>query len=238
MTLKRGTKRFYQTAAAEEIADGYAVTLDGKPIKTPAGKALVLDQRLAEAIANEWDSQGAFIEPDTMPLTRYANTVVDRVEPRRAEVAEELAKFANNDLLCYREAMASELMRRQAAAWDPWLAWAADRYGAELAVGQGVTHLEQPAEAVEALRRAIAEHDPHRLAVLHTAITITGSAVLGLAFVSGELSAEGAFAAAHVDELFQEERWGRDKEAHLARTRRLSELEAGGSYLSLLPARG
>jgi chaperone required for assembly of F1-ATPase len=233
--VKRGAKRFYKTVTVGAESNGFVILLDGKSVKTPTGHALhVPFHGLAEAIASEWRGQGNFIDPQTMPLTRYANTVIDRVEPRRAELVADLAKYAGHDLLCYREATATQLMQRQAVVWDPWLAWAADRYGVDLIVGQGVGHIEQPGEALEALRAAIAAHDSHRLAVLHTGTTITGSAVLGLAFTARALDAREAFAAAHVDELFQEERWGVDSEAQQARARKLAELKAGESYLALL----
>ncbi len=234
--MKRGIKRFYEQVYAGEVDDGFAVRLDGKPIKTPGGKDFVVPtEALAGAIAEEWRQQGELIEPDAMPLTRYANTVIDRVTPRHDAVAAELAKFAGHDLLCYREDVTTELMRRQADAWDPWIAWAADRYGVELDVAQGLTPIEQPPETLERFAQAIKAFDAHRLAVLHTGITITGSAVLGLAFVEGALSAVDAFAAARVDEIFQAERWGRDEEAEARDARRLADLEAAERYLRLLP---
>lgn len=234
--MKRGAKRFYKTVAVRQDPGAFAILLDGKAVRTPAGHGLVVPtSTIADAMAEEWRGQGDFIDPEAMPATRYANTVIDRVAPRRDEVIDDLAKYAGHDLLCYREATTTQLMQRQAAAWDPWLAWAADRFGADLVVGQGVGHIEQPAEALASLRAAIAALDSHRLALLHTAITITGSAVLGLAFVSRALSAREAFDAAHVDELFQEERWGVDEEAQQARARKLAELKAGEAYLALLP---
>ena len=233
--MKRGVKRFYKAVAFEPVAGGFAVVLDGKPIKTPSGSALILSERLADAVAAEWEAQDGFIEPDTMPLTRYANTVIDRITPRREQVVAELAKFAGHDLLCYREATTAELMRRQAAAWDPWLAWAAESYGADLAVGQGVAHIHQPPEAIERLTKAIAAHDVHRLAVLHPGITITGSAVLGLAFLTRALDADSAFAASRVDETYQTELWGCDGEAEARETRLLADLKAAERYLELLP---
>ncbi len=234
--MKRGTKRFYEAVNVAPVEGGYAITLDGKAMRTPASANLILPHRpLAEAIAREWRGQGEWIEPEAMPLTRYANTVIDRVTPRREQLVAELAKFAGHDLLCYREAVTTELMQRQAAAWDPWLAWATERYGAELAVGQGVTAIEQSPEALEGLRRAIAAHDEHRLAVLHAGITITGSAVLGLAFVALKLSATAAFDTSRLDEVYQAERWGRDGEAEAREASLLADLVAAESYLSLLP---
>ena len=234
--MKRGTKRSYQTAAVRRAEGGYAITLDGKAMRTPASANLILaHQPLAEAIAGEWRAQGEWIEPDTMPLTRYANTVIDRVSPRRDQLVAELVKFAAHDLLCYREAVTEELMRRQAAAWDPWLAWAAERHGARLATGKGVTHVAQSPKVLERLAAEIKAHDIHRLAVLHAGITITGSAVLGLAFVARVLDAQRAFETSRVDESYQAERWGRDGEAEAREARLLEDLKAAEYYLSLLP---
>jgi len=234
--MKRGTKRFYKIVGVAPVASGFTVTLDDKPIRTPASASLILTHEpLAEAIAEEWRAQGDWIEPDKMPLTRYANTVIDRIVPRREQLVADLVKFATHDLLCYREAVTAALMQRQAVAWGPWLAWAAERYGAELNIGQGVTHIDQPEEAIERLAAAIAAHDAHRLAVLHAGITITGSTVLGLAFVARALDAEAAFAASRVDEAYQAELWGRDGEAEAREARLLEDLKAAQTYLSLLP---
>ena len=49
-------------------------------------------------------------------------------------MAEIVAAYGGTDLLCYRAEAPEELVRRQAEAWDPLLDWAADRYGARLAV--------------------------------------------------------------------------------------------------------
>src|SRR5262249_44168322 len=175
--MKRGVKKFYEQVYVGEVDDGFAVRLDGKPIKTPGGKDFVVPtEALAEAIAEEWRGEGGVIEPDTMPLTRYANTGIDRGTPRHDAIASALAQFAGHDLLCYREDVTTELMRRQADAWDRWIAWAADRYGVELDVAQGLTPIEQAPETLERIEQAIKAYDAHRLAVLHTGITITGSA--------------------------------------------------------------
>jgi chaperone required for assembly of F1-ATPase len=137
-------------------------------------------------------------------------------------------------LLCYRAENPAELNRRQAAAWDRWLDWAADRFGVRLAVTSGVTHVAQSGEALARVRSVIDAHDNFCLVALHTAVTITGSAVLGLAFAAQALDAEAAFAAAQVDETYQAELWGLDAEAEKARALRLAELKAAQAFLSLL----
>ena len=69
-------KRFYTDAGVGEGDGGFTVTLDGKPIKTPSGRTVIVPARaLAEAIAAEWAAQGEFIDPLTMPLTTGPGTI-------------------------------------------------------------------------------------------------------------------------------------------------------------------
>jgi len=227
--------RFYKAVDVRQALNGFALLLDGKPIKTPAGHALLSPTRaLAEAIAQEWRGQGERIVPATMPLAKSLNTGIDRVASSRDAIIDDLAKFADSDLLCYRTADPEELVQRQSAAWDPWLAWSEQRYGARLKVVTGMTHIDQPPDALDRLRRAIAAHDDHRLVALHPGVTITGSAILGLALVAKAMTADEAFAAAQVDEEYQAERWGRDAEAESVRARRLNDLRAARRFIDLL----
>src|ERR1700761_3818543 len=85
-------KRFYGVTGVGEVDGGYTVTLDGKPIKTPSGRIVVVPVRaLAEAMAAEWQAQGDIIDPLTMPLTRFANSVVQGVIDDAGAVADDVA---------------------------------------------------------------------------------------------------------------------------------------------------
>src|SRR5664279_4997959 len=98
-------KRFYERAHIGEGEGGYAVLLDGKPVKTPARRALAAPTpSLAEQLAGEWNAQQQVIEPGRMPLTRLANAVIDAIAERAPEVSEEVAKYLGSDLLLYRAA--------------------------------------------------------------------------------------------------------------------------------------
>ena len=235
MTPKTGAKRFYKEVSLREELAGFAVLLDGRSIKTPAGARLVAPTRaLGEAIAAEWRGQGETLKPETMALTKALNTALDRVAANRAALVEDLVNYASSDLLCYRAEAPAELVRRQSVAWDRWLTWAVERYGARLAVTTGVTHVVQSGDALARLRTAIEVHDHHRLVGLHAGITITGSVVLGLAFAAGAIGAEEALAAAEVDAAYQAELWGQDAEAEKARANRLADLKGAEAYLKLL----
>jgi chaperone required for assembly of F1-ATPase len=237
-------RRFYKvvTIAAGENGQGqsgYAVRLDGKPARTPAGRPLAAPvPELARALADEWAAQGEHIEPAKMPCTRLANTVIDGVAAARCEIAAEIRKFLASDLVFYRAAAPASLRARQAQHWDPILAWARQALGADFKLGTGVVHVTQPAAALDAAAAAIPDDpgpdDDWRLGALHVATTLTGSALIALASLRGVISADAAWAAAHVDEDWNMARWGRDEIALQRRAFRFAEFQAAAEVLRVL----
>jgi chaperone required for assembly of F1-ATPase len=227
-------KRFYQTVSVDGAAPAFRVLLDGKPMRTPAKRELAVPtQALAEALAAEWEAQGERIDPASMPLTRLVNSAIDGVTGREAEVRAEIARYAGSDLLSYRADGPAELVRRQAEAWDPVLSWARNALGAHFVLGQGIMPVAQPQAATAAVARALSELDVFDLAAHHVMTTLTGSALLALAHAGGRLTADEAWAAAHVDEDWQISQWGSDAEAEARRARRRFELEAATRLLAL-----
>ncbi|MGE5503647.1 MAG: ATP12 family chaperone protein [Actinomycetota bacterium] len=231
----RKIKRFYKDATVVAAADGFAVRLDGKPIKTPAGHPLAVPAAaLAEEIAGEWRAQDAEVRPETMPLTQLASTALDRVGPERTAILAQLLGYGGTDLLCYRATDPADLVERQKEAWQPLLDWAARELDAPLAVTQGVLAVDQPPETLAALARHLDGYDTWRLTALQAATAATGSLVLGLALVQGRLSAADAFARAQVDETFQIEKWGDDAEAADRRAALARDVTAAERLLALL----
>lgn len=228
-------RRFYSEVLVAPRDNGFAVLLDGKRVRTPARAELVLpNEVLANAIAGEWRGQGETIIADTMPMTRLSNTALDRIGPRRDDAMAQIMRYAEHDLICYRAGHPPDLAARQSRVWDPLLTWLKQTHRAELKTGMGIAHIEQPEKSLKALDRAVAAHDDFELAALHAATTVTGSLVIGLAFLGGRLDAEGAFAAAHLDEAYQAERWGEDVEAQGRARRAAAELVAAERFLGLL----
>jgi chaperone required for assembly of F1-ATPase len=222
-------KRFYRTVDVREGAGGrHALTLDGRNARTPGRRPLAAKSRaLMLEVAAEWERQRETIEAADMPLTRLLNAAVDGVAFTMAETRAEILKYAGSDLLCYRAEEPEELAERQRLAFDPILAWAAETLGVRFNLVAGIMHVEQPAQAIEAVRSAIANFaDPVALAALSAMTTLAGSALLALAVARGRLSPEEAWRAAHVDEDFQAERWGADEEARARREARWREFEA------------
>ena len=206
-------KRFYNRAEAVETDGGHGIALDGKPVRTPAGKPLAVpNAALAGTLAEEWAAQEETIDRETMPLTRLACTALDLVPERRADIVSEVAAYAETDLVCYRTEEPPALAQRQTAAWQPLVAWAAQRYGAHLAVTTSITPLAQAPEALEVLRSAVAAHDDFALAGLSLATRSFGSLVIALALHEARLGAEEAADASLIDERYQLDRWGEDAE--------------------------
>jgi chaperone required for assembly of F1-ATPase len=227
-------KRFYKQAQLTEVHDGVGISLDGSPVLTPRRRAFVAPTpALAAAIAAEWDAQGEHIDPRHMPLTRLANAVIDAVSENPEPVAEEIAKYLGSDLLFYRAETPLKLIDRQSQTWDPVLAWAREAFGANFKLTQGVVHVAQPAEAVEALQSTI-PRDPWRLAAVSSITTLTGSAVLALAIAQGAIDINSAWTAAHVDEDWQMAQWGRDELALERRAYREAEFRAAAAVLRLV----
>lgn len=207
-------KRFWKETAVIEEEGGFAVALDCRKVKTPAKAPLVLPSRaMAEAVAAEWDAQEGEIDPTSMPCTRSANAAIDKVARQQAEVADMLAAYGDADLLCYRAESPETLVQRQAETWDPALEWAAETYGARLLPCAGVVHQPQDGGALKRLSAEVHAMSPFQLAALHDLVSLSGSLVLGLAAAAGWREAEEIWQMSRLDELWQEEQWGRDEEA-------------------------
>ena len=229
-TLKQ---RFYRSAGVAQVAEGFAVALDGRSVRTPARRALAAPTRaLAEALAAEWEGQVGVIDPARMPLTRLANTIIDGVAAASRDIAADIEKYLGSDLVCYRAESPDRLVVRQAHRWDPILEFARGTLGARFEVTYGIRFVTQSPDAIAAARRAI-PLDPWRLGCVHAVMTLTGSALIALAFERGAVTLEDAWAAAHVDEDWNMELWGRDELALERRAARFAEMQAAATVLDL-----
>jgi chaperone required for assembly of F1-ATPase len=227
--------RFYKDVSVDTGAGLHRVLLDTKPIKTPRGSVLALPSAaLADAIADEWRAQETTIQPQTMLLTKLANTAIDRVAPDAASARQQLLSIAGSDVVCYRAETPSELVRRQALAWDPLLAWTRERFGASLQATKGLRFVEQDEAALAAFDTALSGQDAFSLAALYAAAALCGSLVIALALFERKLDSEEAFAAANLDKIFQAERWGWDPQESTKATAERAELNQISRFLELL----
>lgn len=228
-------RRFWREARAVVGAGGWGITLDGRPVKTPARAELTLPTAaLAEAVAGEWTGAGETVDPRAMPLTGLANAAIDRVAADRDGFAASLARYAESDLLCYRAEAPAELVARQARAWDPLLGWARRRFDVDFAITAGVAPVRQPEATVARLGQAVAALDPFALAGLSPLVSIGGSLVTALALAEDAVGLDDAWAAVSLDEQWQLDRWGADAEACAALASRKRDFAAAKQFLELV----
>jgi chaperone required for assembly of F1-ATPase len=227
-------QRFYTATGVIEVAGGFAITLDDRPVRTPSGRPLVAPTRdIAEAMAAEWAAQNENIDPLTMPLTRFANSVVDAVSDKVGAVADDIAKYLGTDLLFYRAGHPEALVAREAAHWDPVVYWAAEALGAHFILAEGIVHVRQPDAAIAAAR-AVFPDDPWSIAALHVVTTLTGSALLAIALLRDAFDQDQVWTAAHVDEDWNIEKWGIDEEVAARRAARQVDFRAAAGLLRAL----
>lgn len=207
-------KRFWKDVSVRPEASGYGIYLDDRQLKTPLKSSLLAPTRaVADGIAAEWDAVDGKIDPKLMHLTRCANATLDKVVREHSAVAAMLSEYGATDLLCYRSTAPEKLIARQAAAWDPMLAWIFADYCVKLTVVSGIMHEPQPADGQAKLQALTHAHDPWRLTALHDLVTISGSLILALAVAKRYMTAAEIWPLSRIDETWQEEQWGVDDDA-------------------------
>lgn len=221
-------KRFYKEVGVSQTDAGFEVLLDGRAVKTPGRVALALpNEAAAKLVSDEWSSIEDEINPLKMPATRLANTAVDGVANEAQAVMEDIVRYASSDLLCYRADGPEGLVEAQRTHWDPILDWMDEEVGARFELAEGIMHITQPKEAINAYGTRLKAHEEaFKLACIHTFTSLSGSAMIALALAEGHLSAESAWNAAHVDEDWNIRQWGEDYEAAERRKQRLIDFNA------------
>ena len=229
-------RKFYKIAEAGTAPGGHVVRLDGKPVKTPLKHVLLLtSQPLAEAIAQEWAAQGDELTPLTMPLTQLANTMVDKARGTdRPAMEAELVKYGGSDLICYFATHPADLVRLHEAQWKPLLAWMKEKHCIAFEAVSGIRYHQQPPDALDKLKQLIAGLDAAAFTVVQATAATTGSVSIALALLAERLSAEEAYQAACVDEIYQLKTWGADEPAQKRLDILRSELDVIARFWNLL----
>ncbi len=228
-------KRFWKEAAVVAAADGFGITLDGRPLKTPMKADLVLPNRvLGDAAVIEWQDAGETVDPAAMPITGFANAAIDRVGPERATFIDAIAGYGQSDCFCYRAQDQDELLARQSAIWDPWLAWARTRYGAEFVIVAGIMHQPQPEATLARLRQEIAARNDFELAAIAKLAHLAGSLVAVLAIYEKAGEPQALWDALCLDEDWQAQNWGADEYAIKNRRDREREFLDAARFLAML----
>ena len=224
-------KRFYREAAPVEGENGWHVALDGRLLKTQGGHALMLpNEPVARLLANEWAAQGAQIDPKSFRHRDIADYAIDVVAPHREAAIAAILRFAETDTLCYRADPDEPLWKRQQEAWEPLLAECEAREGVRFQRVSGVMHRAQDEQSLAALKARLETMDPFTLAALTTLASLAASLVVGLAALEPNADGEALWNAANLEEDWQAELWGSDREAEARREKRKSEFLAAMEF--------
>ncbi len=228
-------RRFYKTASVDECDDGFGVKLDERSLRTPGGALFAAPTRaLAELCAGEWDAQDDFIVPASMPVSQLAFVTLDWTAKNRDQLCDYVIGFGETDLCCHRAEMPADLVAAQGKLWDPIVQWAGDAMAVALPVVTGIVAADVDPSTLEKLRGHAAALDDFHLTALSQTTGLAGSALIGFAFVRGELSPEQAFEASAFDNLWSLQRWGEDAEARTRLDNQRQEFEAIARYLKAL----
>ena len=219
-----------------EEAGGFAVALDGKPVRTPGRNPLTVPKRsIAQALAAEWDAQVGTIDPATMPLSRLVNSAIDgssgpgQHRHRYHQILPAATWFATAPIF----PMGWSRCRRGCGTRCSIRALTAHGWRYRMLRGRHACSASLPASAGRR-RDGAAADDAFQVAGLHSMTTLTGSVLLALAVAQGRLEAATAWTAAHAVEDWQVSRWGEDVEAKARRQARWREMIGCGESWSRL----
>lgn len=198
-------KRVYTVVSHSKTEDGYVIQLDGKSVKTPLAQPLAAPNRaMADELVAEWSAQGEQILPDTMPITQTLTTAIDGMRTRDA-TTKAVLKYLDTDLLCYRVKEPQEIAKRQKETWGRWLTWFDEHFESPLEVTYGIEALKQDEDTHKQIWNYIEALDEYYFTVLQIVTSVSGSIVLGLAFLEHEATPEDVFNAAELEEIYHSE---------------------------------
>lgn len=205
-------KRFYKQVAIYKDGDLYGIYLDGKPVKTQAGKVLLCSsEKLAKEVGAEWDAQEKDILPSTMPVTKIVITTLDQTRSRD-EILRHIDSYIETDLVFFR-ADASPYREKQEMCWGKFVQWYEKKFSVSLNITEQITPLRQD----EKLRKTIADYCKSlcdiSLTLYDSVLEDTSSNILTSALFEAAATPEEIYEAVFLDDLiraviYDEERYG------------------------------
>ena len=162
-------------------------------------------------------------------MSDYLNKAAAEIGKSRKDVIDRLVVFSQTDMLLFW-GHEKDLIERQEKVWGPILQWANNEINVEFVKTQGLDVPENKASG-EKLRDYLNSFSDKELAAFYVAALNMKSVLLAIALVKKRLSAEEAFNAAFLDELWQAESWGVEKEAEKRRSELKKELHEVEDFL-------
>ncbi len=161
-------------------------------------------------------------------MMHYLDGAVEDVRLHREGIISRLVQFSETDLLLFW-GTDQELVSRQEKVWSPIIRWANEVIHAEFKHTNMLDIPEGSKESAYQLKVFLESLSDKELAAFYSAALNMKSVLLAMAMVKGKITAEEAFQAAFLDELWQNEKWGSDEVAVKRREvikKELSDIEA------------
>lgn len=145
------------------------------------------------------------------------------VAENRETIIDKLVEFSVTDMLLFWGEN-KDLMERQQKLWMPILEWAQEAIELRLKTTRALDVPEQEEKTGYRMRLFLESLSDKELLAFFKAALDMRSVLLAAALVKGRLSAEEAFNAAFIEELWQSENWGVVEEAQKNRDELKQEL--------------
>ncbi len=141
----------------------------------------------------------------------------------RQEISDKIEKFLMTDMLLFW-GTEKDLIARQEKIWAPILDWTKKAFEADFVKTHDLNVPEQNVKSGARIRRFVEMLSDRELAAFYLAALNMRSVLLAAALVRSRISADEAFEASYLEELWQAENWGADEEAEKRREERRQEL--------------
>lgn len=152
------------------------------------------------------------------------------IAEHREEVIDKLVQFSLTDMLLFW-GQEKELIQRQEEQWAPLLLWAKQELDAKFMTTQGLDVPEENKTSGYCLKLFMESLSDKELTAFYAAALDMRSVLLAAALVKGRITAEQAYQAAFLEELWQAENWGVEEEAERRRQEIKSELQGIADFL-------
>lgn len=134
------------------------------------------------------------------------------IAQHKEEVIDRLVQFSLTDMLLFW-GHEKDLIERQQKVWGPILAWAKQELDTKFVTTDSLDVPEENKTSGYRLKLFMETLSSKELAAFYAVALKTRSVILAAAMVKGHLTAEQAFEAAFLEELWQSENWGNEEEA-------------------------
>ncbi len=229
-------KRFYKDVSIRQDDSKYLILLDNMAVKTPQHNMMfVPTNKLAEAIATEWQAQKETLDIDSMPLTSLLYTYYDKIIPQKEQIVDALVPYLETEMVCYPSPEPLELKLEQEKIWNPIASWFSSKTNIKLNVTLDILNVAQDNNDMEQLKTILMKMPELRLTAMQAAVDILGSVVLAYAMALGQIDTNTAFEASFIEELFQSKAWGLDPDTEKKHNSIKQDLQYIYNFVELIP---